>query len=111
VIAKATPARAQHLALVLLLATIEQVTGVHTWRHPDAAKRAYFTALATWGSPLSDVEALLTGESTDDTEANEGVECVVCGNAVPDGEVRWGEGRAMCEVCVGGDAREDDPDA
>lgn len=25
---------------------------------------------------------------------------MVCGNAVPDGEVRWGEGRAMCEGCA-----------
>lgn len=71
-IAKATPARAQHIALVLILATIEQATGVHTWRHPDASKRAYFTALATWGYPLSDVESILTADPDTSDQADPG---------------------------------------
>ena len=61
-IAAATPARAQHIALVLVLAAIEDNTGVQTWRSPSAVTRAYFTALAAWGYGLSDVEAIVTAE-------------------------------------------------
>ena len=56
----ATPARAQHLALVLVLAAIEEGTGTHTWRNVGAQDRAYFTALAGWGYALSEVEARVT---------------------------------------------------
>lgn len=59
-IAKATPARAQVIALALILAAIEDVTDVHTWRHPSTSTRTYFSALARWGYTLSDVEATLT---------------------------------------------------
>ncbi|MFS0700264.1 ParB/RepB/Spo0J family partition protein [Cellulomonas sp. 179-A 4D5 NHS] len=61
-IAKASPARAQHIALVLILATIEQRTGIHTWRRPSPESRAYFTALDAWGYGLSDVEHLVLAE-------------------------------------------------
>lgn len=61
-IAKASPARAQHIALVLILATIEHRTGVHTWRNPSPESRAYFTALATWCYGLSDVEYVVITE-------------------------------------------------
>ncbi|MBX9244641.1 ParB N-terminal domain-containing protein [Actinotalea ferrariae] len=56
----ATPARAQHIALIVLLAAIEDGTGTHTWRNVSAEDRAYFTALAAWGYSLSEVEALAT---------------------------------------------------
>lgn len=56
----ATPARAQHIALVLVLAAIEDGTGTHTWRNPGEQDRAYFTALTAWGYSPSDVEALVT---------------------------------------------------
>jgi len=56
----ATPARAQHIALVLVLAAIEDSTGTHTWRNVSEQDRAYFTALAGWGYGLSEVEALAT---------------------------------------------------
>lgn len=59
-IAKASSARAAHIALVIALAAVEDVTGTHTWRnHGDAA---YFEALARWGYTLSDVEALVLAE-------------------------------------------------
>ncbi|MFS0703263.1 ParB/RepB/Spo0J family partition protein [Cellulomonas sp. 179-A 9B4 NHS] len=56
-VAKASGPRAQMIALVVVLAAIEQNTGVHTWRHPSAHVGAYFTALRAWGYDLSDVEA------------------------------------------------------
>ncbi|WP_298461233.1 ParB N-terminal domain-containing protein [uncultured Cellulomonas sp.] len=61
-IATATPARAQHITLVLVLAAMEDSTGTHTWRNVTAADRDYFTALATWGYGLADVEAIVTAE-------------------------------------------------
>ena len=59
-IAKAAPARAQHIALVLVLAAIEDGTGPQTWRNNTRADRDYFAALTRWGYHPSDVEALLT---------------------------------------------------
>lgn len=59
-VAAASSARAQHLALVLMLAAIEECTGTHTWRNPSGQDRAYFAALASWGYALSEVEALVT---------------------------------------------------
>lgn len=55
-IAKASPARAQVIALVLILAAIEDTTDVHTWRNKRDGD--YFAALTRWGYTLSDVEAL-----------------------------------------------------
>ncbi|TDE88164.1 ParB/RepB/Spo0J family partition protein [Occultella glacieicola] len=55
-IAKASPARAAHITLVLVLAAIEDNTGVHTWR--NATDTDYFAALTRWGYTLSDVEQL-----------------------------------------------------
>jgi ParB family chromosome partitioning protein len=55
-IAAASPARAQVIALVLALAAVEETTATHTWRSTGEAD--YFSALARWGYPLSDVEAL-----------------------------------------------------
>lgn len=59
-VATATPARAQHIALVLVLAAIEDGTGTHTWRNHGGDDRAYLGALAGWGYALSEVEALAT---------------------------------------------------
>ncbi|MFB7800862.1 ParB/RepB/Spo0J family partition protein [Isoptericola sp. NPDC056134] len=60
-IAKATPSRAQHIALVLALAAREGETGTHTWRNPGH-ERGYLTALESWGYTLSDVEQIARGE-------------------------------------------------
>jgi ParB family transcriptional regulator, chromosome partitioning protein len=69
-IANATPARAQHITLVLVLAGIEANTDTHTWRRQSGVHRAYLTALAAWGYNLADVEALVTAERpTDAPEA------------------------------------------
>lgn len=59
-IAKATPARALHIALVLALAAIEERTGLHTWRRPGHESR-YLRALEAWGYTLSDVEEIARG--------------------------------------------------
>lgn len=59
-IAKASPARAGHIALVIVLAAIEDSTGTHTWRHQSREDRDYFAALARWGYHASEVEALVT---------------------------------------------------
>ncbi|MEL7978338.1 ParB/RepB/Spo0J family partition protein [Isoptericola sp. F-RaC21] len=60
-LAKVTPARAQHIALVLVLAAREKETGTHTWRNPGV-ERDYLTALESWGYTLSDVEQIARGE-------------------------------------------------
>ncbi|MFJ3408309.1 ParB N-terminal domain-containing protein [Promicromonospora sp. NPDC090134] len=59
-IAKATPARALHIALVVTLAAIEDRTGVHTWRRAASESR-YLRALEAWGYNLSDVEQIARG--------------------------------------------------
>ena len=59
-IAKATPARALQVALVLALAAIEERTGLHTWRRPGSESR-YLRALEAWGYNLSDVEQIARG--------------------------------------------------
>ncbi len=55
-------ARAQVIALGLVLCGYEDQLGVHSWRRPDGAARRYFTALAGWGYELSDVEEVVIGE-------------------------------------------------
>lgn len=55
-IAKASPARAAHVALVIALAAVESGTGPHTWQSSHDAD--YFQALARWGYTLSEVETL-----------------------------------------------------
>ncbi|WP_454859657.1 ParB N-terminal domain-containing protein [Promicromonospora soli] len=59
-IAKVTPARALHIALVLALAAVEERTGLHTWRRPGTESR-YLRALEGWGYNLSDVEQIARG--------------------------------------------------
>lgn len=70
-VATATPARAQHITLVLLLAAIEDGTGTHTWRNHGPDDRAYLTALAGWGYGLSEVETLATTAPEYDAKAED----------------------------------------
>jgi ParB family transcriptional regulator, chromosome partitioning protein len=63
--ATASPARATMLTLAVLLAGFEQATGRHIWRNPTGAIRSYFTALAEWGYPLSEVERQVVEPSDD----------------------------------------------
>lgn len=67
----ASPARAAHLSLVLVLAAIEATTGRHTWRHGSAHAATYLRALASWGYGLSDVERLVTDPEQTSTTADE----------------------------------------
>ncbi|MDD9151491.1 hypothetical protein PUY80_02785 [Plantibacter flavus] len=56
--AEKNPTRAQHVALAIVLAGIEESTGRHTWRQGGDDIAAYFRQLAAWGYPLSDVERI-----------------------------------------------------
>lgn len=58
---RATPARAQHITLVLALAAIEARLDEFTWRNPGSEAR-YLTALETWGYTLADIEQTARGE-------------------------------------------------
>lgn len=57
-----TPTKALHVALAAILGGIEDSTSRNTWRYPTTEDRAYFTQLAAWGYPLSEVEQIITGE-------------------------------------------------
>ncbi|MFD2796435.1 ParB/RepB/Spo0J family partition protein [Promicromonospora vindobonensis] len=59
-IAKASPARAQQIGLVVVLAAIEDRTGVQTWRKAGR-EAAYLGALESWGYTLSPVEQIARG--------------------------------------------------
>ncbi|WP_091478796.1 hypothetical protein [Microbacterium azadirachtae] len=56
-----TPAKAQHVALAVVLGACESVTSKESWRYPTATDAAYLTQLAAWGYSLSDVEQIVTG--------------------------------------------------
>ncbi|MGH1526455.1 ParB/RepB/Spo0J family partition protein [Leifsonia sp. L25] len=59
-----SPAKAQHVALAVVLGACESVTRKQTWRYPSSTDADYFTLLAGWGYNLSDVEQIVTaGES------------------------------------------------
>lgn len=55
---KATAPRSQVIALVVVMAAIEESTGTHTWRNarPGSTVARYLTALEGWGYGLSDIE-------------------------------------------------------
>ncbi|KRC43016.1 hypothetical protein [Oerskovia sp. Root22] len=57
--AKAGPARAQVITLVLILAAIEDSTGTQTWRGTNALTIEYFQMLAQWGYDLAEVEQIV----------------------------------------------------
>jgi ParB family chromosome partitioning protein len=68
-IAKASPARAQHIALVIALAAVEHCTSNGTWRNAYGLTRTYFAALKTWGYDLAEVEALCLPQDDTDKSA------------------------------------------
>ena len=41
------------------MSRFEASTGKHTWRNPGRDAFAYFTQLAAWGYPLSNVEQIV----------------------------------------------------
>ena len=64
-----TPAKAQHVALAIVLGACESITGKQTWRYPSSTDADYLTLLASWGYSLSDVEQIVTtGEAADAAE-------------------------------------------
>jgi ParB family chromosome partitioning protein len=52
----ASDARAQMIALALVLSAHEACLGIHTWRNPDAATAQYLSQFAAWGYELSEIE-------------------------------------------------------
>jgi ParB family chromosome partitioning protein len=68
--ATVTPARATMLTLGLLLGGLESTLTRGSWRSATATQQAYFTALQTWGYPLSDVEQLVLAPTPDATTAD-----------------------------------------
>jgi ParB family chromosome partitioning protein len=58
-IVKATPTKAQHVALAVVLGGIESSTSKATWRNPTSRTAAYFAQLAGWGHNLSEVEQIV----------------------------------------------------
>jgi ParB family transcriptional regulator, chromosome partitioning protein len=63
---KATPARAQVLALGVVLAGIESSLDRNAWRNPTREAADYLTALNGWGYELADVERTITDHQADD---------------------------------------------
>jgi ParB family chromosome partitioning protein len=61
-----TPAKAQHVALAIILGACESVTSKQTWRTPSPTDADYFSQLADWGFTLSGVERIAAGVETAD---------------------------------------------
>jgi ParB family chromosome partitioning protein len=59
--ASATDARAQVIALAMVLGAVEDSTDVHTWRNPTDVIKRYFTFLAANGYSLCEVEQIAAG--------------------------------------------------
>jgi ParB family transcriptional regulator, chromosome partitioning protein len=66
--AKASPARAQVIALAIVLGAREDQTSVQSWRTPATDTADYLETLAGWGYDLSDIERELVA-SVRKTEA------------------------------------------
>ncbi|MEV8241987.1 ParB/RepB/Spo0J family partition protein [Microbacterium testaceum] len=58
-IVEATPGKAQHVSLAVVLGAVEATTGKHTWRNPGTLDAAYLTQLTAWGYTLSEVEQIV----------------------------------------------------
>lgn len=63
------PTKALHVALAVALGACESATSKQTWRSPSPTDAGYFRQLAAWGSTLSDVERIVTAETTADDNA------------------------------------------
>jgi ParB family chromosome partitioning protein len=58
-IVEATPNKAQHITLAIVLGGIEASTSKYTWRNPGHTDALYFAQLAAWGYDLSEVEQIV----------------------------------------------------
>lgn len=65
----ASPARAQVIALAIVLGAHEGETDVHAWRSPSADTADYIAALVIWGYGLSDIERELVDAVRQDEAA------------------------------------------
>ena len=79
-IVEATPGKAQHVSLAVVLGAIEATTGKHTWRGPSHLDAAYLTQLTAWGYTLSEVEQIVvdtiearrqSGDQASDVDADD----------------------------------------
>ncbi|MCS5498206.1 hypothetical protein NY547_13230 [Cnuibacter physcomitrellae] len=86
-IIETTPTRANHVSLAVVLGAIVGSTSVNTWRHPHATAAAYFTQLAAWGYPLSDVEQIVLDTHTDHPQTIDAVEAETDGPAGDEDDV------------------------
>jgi ParB family chromosome partitioning protein len=62
---EASPARAQVIALALVLGAYEGATDVHSWRNPSTDTADYLEALTRWGYELSDIERELVASKSE----------------------------------------------
>lgn len=60
---KASPARAQVIALAIILGAYEAATDVQSWRNPATDTADYLEALAGWGYGLSEIEQKLVADA------------------------------------------------
>jgi ParB family chromosome partitioning protein len=72
--ADATDARAQVIALAVVLGDIEEATSTDTWRHSSDTVRRYFAFLVANGYELADVEKLAAGQPKRRRTASRGIE-------------------------------------
>lgn len=68
-IVEATPSKAQHVTLAVVLGGIEAHTSKITWRSPGYRDSLYFTQLTVWGYTLSDVEQIVVDHESKHTAA------------------------------------------
>ncbi len=57
---EATPSKAQHVALAVVLGGIEASTSKMSWRNPNTRDALYLNQIAAWGYSLSEVEQIIT---------------------------------------------------
>ena len=57
---QAQPARAQVIALGVVLAAVEASLSRHSWRNPSSSDARYLTTLSAWGYELADIEHIIT---------------------------------------------------
>ena len=58
------PGKAAHAILAIVLAGMELATGTYTWRNPSSTAVRYFSQIAAWGYPLSEVEQIVVAAET-----------------------------------------------
>ncbi|MFB2586982.1 ParB/RepB/Spo0J family partition protein [Herbiconiux liukaitaii] len=59
-VVEATPAKAHHVALAVILGGIEANTSKMSWRNPNTQDALYLNQIAAWGYSLSEVEQIIT---------------------------------------------------